>query len=582
MTETTPGREPVQIVEIRQPFCERVYGVAPCTASGPASGKCYNTRSTCQDAANYSAPTPLSLFFSRGRVGEQTVSGATYIVPSLVSVSTSPTKINLAGANPDAQGIGNRALCSLVFQDHNHTDRVVDPYVEGRGTTPLTLGTYWTKWMARNRYRQNIEIVIFEGYVGQTLAEMSNRKYFFDSIQGPDDSGRITIQGKDILARLEERKAQAPLASPGVLFAAITDVATSFTVANALITDYPATGTVRIDSEIITYSAVVVDGDNLVFTVTARGTDNSTAAAHSVDVQVQLCLRITNSRIDDLIALFMNTYGGIDNAYLNLAGWATEISTYMSFWRLSRLITIPTAVVDLISEVLSQTLVNCWWNEKTALVELKAVRGVDTEPPLITAESHILAGSFRLSENPKERITQAWVYYNQRDKTLAVTQETNYGSASIIADLVEEELYGEAAVRKIFGTFLTSAALANTTASKLLLRYGQTPATVQFRLDAKDRTIWTGSVVKISHPLDVDEFGARRIRQWLVTSAQEIEPGETIECVAEDTTLYGRIYYIMADGAADYPGADAAPFKNAYIGNAAGLLSDGSTAARIA
>lgn len=581
MTETTPGREPIQIVEIKQPLCSRVYGVAPCTASGPNALKCYNTRSTCQDTANFEFGTPLSLFFSSGKVSERSVSGATYIIPSLVSVSTSPTKINLAGANPDAQGLGNRALCTITFQDHIHTDRVVDPYVDGRGTDPLTLGTFWSKWMARNKYRQNIQIVVYEGYAGQALSAMSQKTYFFESIQGPDDGGRITIQGKDVLARLEERKAQAPLASPGVLYVAINAAVTSFEVAGAVEADYPAAGTLRIDNEIMTYASRATSTNGVTFTGVTRGTDGSTAATHNVSALVQNCLRIVDQRIDDTLQLLLETYGNIPAAYLDLAGWATEVSTYLSFWRLNALITIPTSVTQLASNIQEQVLVNAWWDEKLAKVKLKAIRGVDADPPLLTAENNIISGSFVLTEKPRERVSQVWVYYDQRDKTRGANEEANFSSAVIVADLVAEALYDEPSIRKIYGTFLSSEALAGTTASKIITRYVDVPSQVQFRMDAKDRQYWVGDTVKISHPNDVDQYGNRRIRQWSIISAEEVEYGETVQYVAEDTTLYGRIYYIMAPGAADYPGYDVAPFKNGYIGDASGVVSDGQTAARI-
>lgn len=581
MTETTVGREPIQIVEIKQPLCSRVYGVAPCTASGPDALKCYNTRSTCQDTANFAFGTPLSLFFSSGKVSERSVSGANYIIPSLVGVSTSPTKINLAGSNPDAQGLGNRALCTITFQDHIHTDRVVDPYVDGRGTDPLTLGTFWAKWMARNKYRQNIQIVVYEGYFGQALSAMSQKTYFFESIQGPDDGGRITIQGKDILARLEERKAQAPLASPGVLYVAINAAVTSFEVSGAVEADYPATGTIRIDNEIMTYTGRSTSTNGVTFTGVTRGTDGSTAATHNVSALVQNCLRIVDQRVDDTLELLLETYGNIPAAYLDLAGWATEVSTYLSFWRLNALITVPTSVTQLASDIQEQVLVNAWWDEKDALVKLKAIRGVDAEPPLLTAENNIVSGSFVLTEKPRERVSQVWVYFDQRDKTRGANEEANFSSAVIVADLVAEALYDEPSIRKIYGTFLSSEALAGTTASKIITRYVDVPSQVQFRLDAKDRQYWVGDTVRISHPNDVDQYGNRRIRQWSIISAEEVEPGETVQYVAEDTTLYGRIYYIMAAGSANYPGYDVAPFKNGYIGNAAGVVSDGQTAARI-
>lgn len=102
MTETTIGREPVQIVEIVQPFCSRTYGVAPCAASGPADRKCYNTRATCQDPENFALSAGgLSLFFAKGTVAERGVPGAPFIFPFLKSVSTQPTRINLSAANPN-------------------------------------------------------------------------------------------------------------------------------------------------------------------------------------------------------------------------------------------------------------------------------------------------------------------------------------------------------------------------------------------------------------------------------------------------------------------------------------------------
>jgi len=62
--ERTVGREPVQIVEIKQPLCQNTFGVAPCTATGTADQKCFNTRATCLDTPNFALGTPLSLFFS--------------------------------------------------------------------------------------------------------------------------------------------------------------------------------------------------------------------------------------------------------------------------------------------------------------------------------------------------------------------------------------------------------------------------------------------------------------------------------------------------------------------------------------
>lgn len=583
--ESASGREPIQIVEIQQPLCANTFGSAPCTASGTADVKCYNTRSTCQDTENFALGTPLSLFFAKGNVADMGVSGAPYIIPSLVSVSTSPTKINLAASSPDAQGLGNRALCSIVFQDHAHSDRRVDPYVSGRSWNPLDAdrGSFWSRWLRRNKYRQNVVIKIYEGYAGQALSAMTVRTYFLQNATWPTAGGRVTIQGKDILSRIEERKAQAPVASPGVLYTGITDAETSMEVANAVEADYSASGTLRVGDEIMTYTGRATSTNGITFTGLTRGTDNSTAAAHQVDAGVQECLRYTAQRADDVIYDLMTTYGDIDASWLDTTGWAAEFDLYMTFYKLTTLITEPTGVNDLLSEIQLQAMCYLWWDERDAQVKLKSIRGIDAEPPTLTAESNILEGSFSITEKPRERASQVWIYYNQNDYTAQEDRPATYESQFVIANLESEtdNLYGEKSIRKVFARWLPSDVLAQNTATKIITRYVDIPSVCNFRLDAKDRSYWVGDTVKISHHLDVDDYGERRLRNWTIVSAEEKIPGEVVEYTAEDTTLYGRIHYVMATGAADYPGAASVPFKNCYIGNSDGLLSDGTSAGRI-
>ena len=584
MTETTVGREVIQVVEIQQPLCSRTFGVSPCTATGTVDTKCYNTRGTCQDTANYALGTALSLYFTKGGVADREVSGVPYAIPSLVSVNTSPTKINIAGINPDAQGLGNRALCTIRFKDHPHTDRRVDPYQSGRTFDPLTRGSFWTKWLVRNKYRQNVVIKVYEGYAGQALSAMNVRTYFLQSVTPPDSNGNVTIQGKDVLARIEERKSKAPILSPGVLYVDITDTATSIEVANAVEADYPATGTIRINDELMTYSARATSTNGITFTITARGTDGTSADSHGVDDAVQECLRYTTQAVDTILEDLLTTYGGVSSSYLDTTAWATEVGDYLVSYLLTTVITEPTSVSELISEIQVQASCYIWWDERAAKVKLKAIRGVDVVPPTITEETHILEGSFKLTEKPRERASQVWIYYNARDYSKGVKDVKRYASQVVVADLESEtdELYGEASVKTIFARWLPNSALANTTGSKIITRYVDIPTQVKFSLDAKDRNdYWVGDDLKISHHLDVDQYGVGQLRTWTIVSAEETKPGEVVEYTAEDTTLYGVISYVMASGAADYTGTASDPAKNCYIGDSAGLLSDGEPAGRI-
>lgn len=586
MTETDFGRVPVQIVEILQPFCANTFGVAPCNATGT---KCFNARATCTDSAglatNFALGTPLSLFFASGKVAERGITGAPYIFPALISVSTTPTRINLASSSSDAQGLGNRAVCSITIADFAHTDRRVDPYVDTRGYDPLTQanGSFWSRWLVRNRYRQNVVIKVYEGYEGQALNAMLVRQYFLQEVQPDWSAGRVTIQGKDILTKLEERKAQAPALSPGALAANIDAAVLSFDVMGAVVGDYPAPGTVRIGSEVMTYSAVVAITNGVTLTITTRGTDNTVAATHSAGDGVQRCLRYTSATLTAILTDLLQNFGGIPAAYLDTAQWATELPVYLNLYNLTALITDPTAVTELVSEIQEQALFYIWWDEREAKVRVKAIRGVDEQPPVLTQERHILQGSLTITEKPRERASQVWIYYNKSDYTKSLSDVRSYSGQFVIANLEAEtdELYGEASIRKVLARWIPSDALAANTAGKIITRYVDVPSECVFRLDAKDRTYWVGKTVTLSHSMDVDQFGDRRLRNWTIVSAEEVIPGEAVEYIAEDTTLYGRVHYVMAAGAADYPGGALAPFKNLYIGNASGLLSDGSPCGRI-
>lgn len=588
MSSVPVGREPIQIVEILQPLCQNVFGQSPCTATGTADTKCYNTRATCQDTANYATGTPLSLFFSSGKVAEQSVSGASYIFPSLVSVSTSPTRVNLAGASRDAKGLGNRALCMIRFKDHQHTDRVVDPYVSGRSWNPLSRerGSFWSRWIVRNKYRTNISVKVYEGYAGQSLSQMTQRLYIMTSISKQNSAGDITMECKDVLTKLEERQAQVPAASAGVLFADISSAATSFEVANAVEADYEASGTLRIGDEVMTYTARATSSNGIEFTGVTRGTDNTVADEHSVDASVQQCIRYDDQSLIDVLIDLLQTRGGLDAAFM--ADFAVgqpsyeEALNYLSYARITRVLTEPYGIAELIAALAEQIQFYIWWDETDQLVKLKAIRGFDTPPDTLTDDANFISGTFSLKDKPKERASQVWVYYGQRDFTENDTNVNNYENQYVIADLESEtdDLYGSASIRKIFGSWFRAGIIAQSTATKLINKYVDTPKEGKFRVDIKDGDYQIGDTFYISHYLDVDEFGERVLRPWTVMSREEVVPNEVVEYVVEETGLYGRIYFIMASGSADYNPSNVA-FKSGYIGDSDGLLSDGNISARI-
>ena len=115
----------------------------------------------------------------------------------------------------------------------------------------------------------------------------------------------------------------------------------------------------------------------------------------------------------------------------------------------------------------------------------------------------------------------------------------------------------------------------------MITRYSTVPRVCRFKVDAKDRAKGVGDPIQISHFLDVDESGLRKISTWTIISAEEVVPGETVQYEAEDTTLYGKITVIQANGSPDYQGDGTDPFSAAFIGDNNGVLSDETNSARI-
>ena len=529
--------------------------------------------------ASFSIP----LRFSRGNVVDSNIPDAPHVIPSLNSVSTTPTRINLSGTNVDSTGLGNRALTRISFQDHPHTDRVVDPYLSGRDYDPLERGSFWSKWFVRNLFRYNLPIIVYEGYAGQSLSQMITRSYLMTSTSGPTETGEVTIQGKDILTRVEDRKAQYPEASPGELSANINAAVTQLDMVGASVSDYPAPGTVRINDEVIRYTGVSAQTNGIIrLSGLTRASDNTSAAAHEQEDKVQLCVRYTNQTVDNITADILRNGATVAPQFFNTNLARVEREQFLAAYRLSALITEPTSCAGLLSELQEQVGFYIWWDERQALINFRAIRGFDEQVPLITDSANFIEDSFSVSDMPRNRISQVWFNYGLRSPVSRLDETASYRQVLVQADLPSEteEQYGEPSIRQIFSRWINSAALALGTASRIVVRYSTIPRQCTFRMDAKDREFWVGDAVRISHFLEVNSFGERLVRTWTILSAEEVVPGETVEYVAEDTTLYGRLSLILPNNEPDY-NPDTSPFTGAFIGDNQGLLSDGTLSARI-
>jgi hypothetical protein len=581
LNEKTAGREPLILVQIDQDRCNLEYGVAPCTAASPQN-KCFNTLRTCQDPDNFDKGV-LTLTFAQPR---SNLPRGVNIIPSLVSVTTAPTLINPTNAQRSAAPLGQRAVCTITFQDHPHSDLLVDPYVSERSYDPLIKSTFWAKWLVRNRYYQNRPVRVYEGYVGQDLQDMRVRNYFIDAIQGPDTNGRVQLIAKDPIKLADRQKAQVPPASQGRLFAQISDTATQLDIKDAILTDYAESGTVRIGDELIDYTtrALVEIGsvDYVRLSGLARGSDGSVAEQHNVDANVQQCVRYTDEPVWEVIYDLLTTYAGIPTQFIDKNAWDAEGNTWLVGFELTAVLSRPQGVADILNELFEQVLAYIWWDERDQEIKFRAIRPILGGAPLITDDANIIEDSVSITTDPKNRVSQVWVYWGQRNLALPLDNEGNYDKLRIRADLEAEsaEQFGESRIRKIYARWIQNDAQAINLSARLLGASVLNPKVLKLRLDAKDRALWTADIVDVLHRNIVNFRGDKIAERYQVLSVEEVEPGETVEYVLNRFIFRGtRFGFYMEEAALDFEQYTLEQLEAGQFGfysEEDGRMSDGS------
>lgn len=574
------GREPITLVEIDQDFCALTYGVAPCQAVLGVTGdqKCFNTLASCQDEDNFD-PESLTLRFCVAMENTGLPKTLT-VIPSLLSVTTVPTQINIAGSDRDASPLGQRAKITATFVDHPYHDRLVDPYWDGRDYNAMERGSFWSKWIARNPYHQGRAMRVLEGYVGQTLDQMRVRHYVIERIDGPTD-GKIKIVAKDPLKLLDNTRVRAPTPNLGVLDAPITDSDMALTLSPAGIgnSQYPASGIARIGGELVSYTRLAD-----AVTLTARGLRGAVAATHAAGDVFQEVLVISSQRVDSVLEDLMVDYGGIDPDFIPTADWDAEADLWCNGFNLSTWITEPTGVEALVAEILLQTGVFIWWDDEDQEIKFRATRPfypLTDEPAInVNQSAHIVADSVTIEFKPDERITQIWIYYEQINPTAGSDDPANFARRRVLVDDEAESAvqYNDSRIKTVFARFFDDSndAATSVVATRILERYRETPRLIKFATDAKDNNIRAGKVVSLTHRALVDVTGAMAPTLVQITSREEVEVGHRFNFESRPYISRTRYGFIMENSANDYDTAtDEEKETGGYIAvDAAGFDND--------
>lgn len=554
------GRIPIQVIEIDQDKCSLTYGVGSCTATGSGNAKCYNSYATCQVQEAYTLGNPLTLRFIKPH---SDINFDDYVIPSLQSVSTNPTRINVGGRTGRDKPLGKRAQVSVSIKDHPHSDNLVDPYLDVRSFNPLDNGTFWSKWLARNPYYNGRALRVLNGYYGQTLNEMETKHYVIDSISLPDSRGNITIKAVDVLRLADNDKAQAPLLSNGKLLADLNATDTTFTVTGGDISEYNQNSTqaVRIGDEIIRYTSLTVNGSgDLVFSGATRGADGTEAESYDADDAVQACVEYDNVRPDNIAKDLLLNYGNIDASYINATEWADVGTTWYGSVDGTRLISEPTGVTDLLGELSEQFMFYIWWDDVAQLIKFEAIAPIFGSVPLLTEQNNILQNSVSLKAEPDQRVSEVWISYlmktpveddDKRDSFKRILARIDPSAASSFE-------YGERKVYEIYSQWIDNDTQAILLTQRLLDRYKNNPVLISFSLDVKDREdIKTGTIFDIEFSGFVDFNGNNIPQRYQAISVEENNETGQLKIQAQ------KFDYEIGFNAAKWMASDAVDYASA-------------------
>lgn len=565
------GRQPFLVCSLIMDHCSLVAGVGACTATETGDDKCYNTRATCNDTANYDKTTKEYKFCeptSEIPFGEE-------LYPVLdKNIQKAATSVT------GGSGLGKRAVINVDIGDFPHHDRGIDPYHSERTYNAFEQGTFWGKWLARNPYYEGRTLKIGYGYIGETFSwnDFEFQEYDIVDIHGVTNK-KVKIIGKDILVRTYDRKAQYPSLNTGVLDAGIAAGAGSAILSPVGIGDaeYSASGTLSIGSEAFTFTRA---GDNL--TLTANSQWGTLQEAHDAGDTVQECVTWSSVNVTTVLDELLTTGAGIPSSYIPSAEWATEAAAWLSLANVTGILMKPESIEKVIGELSTSFLFDIWWDSVSQAVKIKALSpelGGETINRF-TEVSNIIKGSLKIQRDSKQRFTEVRVFYDKAnfsedDKT----ENFKVVKVSTNPELASPDLYDGNSIKTVKSRWFDSLAQANTLSSRLLARFSTTPETVTFDLDQKDyANIEMAGRADINSWQFQDKSGAntdKRFQILEITEKKNIGNVFTVKAFTSSFKL-GNYAFIAPDSQVDYLlASDAEKSQYGFICEDIGQMSNG-------
>lgn len=575
------GERIVQVVEIDVDSCTEAFGVSPCMAAlgGVVLRKCYNTFDTCVYKQAYNKGVRTLRFIEPS----YSVKSGNYI-PALVSVGGYSQEVNIAGYSANVGGLGKRASIDITLLDFTDRDTLLDPYwsqrmtgaaqLDGVGYDPMTRGTFWTKFKARNPNYAGRPCRVIQAHYDAAggLVYDKVRNYVMDHIKGPGNSGRVVITVKDIMSLASDEKAKAPKQNRGRLLEDIDAVVATATLTPVGIGDdeYPASGFATIGSEIVGFTRT---GDVLTL---ERGQNGTQAASHTANDAVQVAFDVKRVRADAVIYSLLTEYGNIPTAWINLAEWTAEFNRWGGNLYLTATVCKPEGVAKLIGEI-NQLGITVWWDEVAQLIRIKLNHPPDETPDVWSDRNNII--SITQVDNDDERSTRVALNTMQIDPTKGVNADNfrrNY--LAVFVDGEHPDMYGEERTHTINSRWLNHGADATAwiIVRRLLNRYKVAPITFTVKVDYKDDIGLTDVIELYSH-VATDITGLETPTLTQAFARKDDRAGSDLTVYLQRFQFDGRYGVITENTRPDYDSSSQAEkLKGSYFVGPTLVFSDGA------
>ena len=453
----------------------------------------------------------------------------------LVAFKVSLPELNIGARNTKSQPLGRFGSCSATFKDLPFSDNHLDPYVSERDYNPLQNGTFWTKFLARNKFYNGFKIRLYDGFVGQSIAEMNEREYIIDKISNPTSSGEVKITANDLMRKTSLGNAIYPPVSNAKLRDNITATTTDIYTVGRL-TEIDGTGPAfsinikaLVGDEVIRIFEPIDQGGGIFLYQNVQRGEGSAATAHDSGVSLDYVINLQGS-VSQVLTYLMREFFTVQE--FDYANMTTEADTYLNHF-ISGDISKPTNLNEILSEVAEQVGFYIWYDESDKIIKFKAIR--DEQAPVQTYNENIniIQGSAIPKVLSSERVSDIYIQYDRIDSVLPIPSDVNYLNALLLVDseAVTPNEYGKSVTYKIKGNWIANESLASATANNIIKMFRDETRAISFQLDIKDN-IDIAQVFKLAYRGFTDIYGQPELINWICTG--RTRSGDILQITAQE------------------------------------------------